>query len=88
MLKALKQDLANNGFISFSIRVHTRAKTNRVKSVLADGKIKIDITSPPEDGRANERIIELFSNEFKVSRQQVKIITGQSSSDKIISITI
>ncbi|MBU4056326.1 DUF167 domain-containing protein [Patescibacteria group bacterium] len=72
------------------------AKENKVEKqqVLALGGIdafngnsyKVYVTAPPEDSKANKKVIELLADYFKVAKSQVKIIKGEVSRNKIVEI--
>jgi uncharacterized protein (TIGR00251 family) len=47
---------------------------------------KAKVNQPPEDGKANQAIIQLVSDYFKVKKNAVKIINGELSRNKIIEI--
>ena len=40
------------------------------------------ITAPPVDGKANQQLIQFLSKSFKVSKSQVKLLSGDSSRHK------
>ena len=44
--------------------------------------IKIRITAPPVDGKANQQVIQFLSKSFKVSKSQVKLLSGETSRQK------
>ena len=46
------------------------------------GALKIAVTAPPEDGRANKALIEELRQFLGVKRSQVELIGGQTSRDK------
>lgn len=46
------------------------------------GALKVAVTAPPEDGRANQALVEVLRKELGVKRSQVELIGGQSSRDK------
>jgi uncharacterized protein (TIGR00251 family) len=46
------------------------------------GALKIAVTAPPEDGRANRALIEELRKALGVKRSQVELIGGQTSRDK------
>ncbi|MHB1423885.1 MAG: DUF167 domain-containing protein [Gemmataceae bacterium] len=46
------------------------------------GALKVAITSPPEDGRANRALVEVLRKALGVKRAQVELIGGQTSRDK------
>ena len=53
---------------------------------MADGTIKISLTAPPVDGRANQALIEFLSQYFRIAKSRVKIIKGLKNKNKIIEI--
>jgi uncharacterized protein (TIGR00251 family) len=75
----------SSGGVTFAVKVHPRAKKNTVTGELGDA-IKISLTSPPVEGRANEACIEFFAKLLKVPRSSVTIASGQSSRQKVIRV--
>jgi uncharacterized protein len=73
------------GAVSFSVRVHPRAKKTAITGELGDS-LKLAITAPPVEGTANEACIEFFAKLLKVPRSSVTIAAGQSSRNKVIRI--
>jgi uncharacterized protein len=71
---------------TFQIRVQPRAKRNAVTKI-ADGSLKVYVTAPPEDGRANEAVVEAIAEWLGVKRRQVEIIRGATSRNKVVRIT-
>jgi len=72
--------------VSFAVRVHPRAKKNAITGELGDA-LKVSLTTPPVEGRANEACIEFFAKLLKVPRSSVTIASGQTSRNKIICVT-
>ena len=66
------------------IRVIPKASRNLVKE--EDGRLKVYLTSPAQDGKANAQLIELLSKQLKVKKYQVRIIRGEKSRDKQVEI--
>ncbi len=71
--------------ITFAVKVHPRARKNAITGTVGDA-LKVALTAPPVDGRANEACIEFFANLLNVSRSSVTIASGQSSRLKVIRI--
>jgi uncharacterized protein (TIGR00251 family) len=46
------------------------------------GAIKIAVTAPPEDGRANQALIEALRELLGVKRSQVALLSGATSRNK------
>ncbi len=68
------------------LKVRAGAQKTAVRGVLADGIIKLDIAAVREDGKANATLIEFLSETFAISRHNISIITGQTSSKKVVKI--
>jgi len=74
-----------DGVVSFAVRVHPRAKKNAITGELGEA-LKLSLTTPPIDGRANEACIEFFAILLKVPRSSVTIASGQTNRNKVIRI--
>ncbi|MGA7321235.1 MAG: DUF167 domain-containing protein, partial [Candidatus Sulfotelmatobacter sp.] len=61
--------------VTFAVKVHPRAKKNAITGELGDA-LKISLTAPPIDGKANEACIEFFAKLLKVPRSSVTIASG------------
>jgi len=48
--------------------------------------IKVRITSPPQKGQANKRLIKFIASKLQIPKSNVAIISGKKSSYKKISI--
>jgi len=46
------------------------------------GALKIAVTAPPEDGRANQALVEVLREVLGIKRSQVELISGPTSRDK------
>jgi uncharacterized protein (TIGR00251 family) len=71
--------------VTFPIRVHPRAKKNAITGELGDA-LKVSLTSPPINGKANAACIEFFSKLLKVPRSSVTIASGHGSPRRVIRI--
>ena len=71
---------------TFAIKVHPRARKNAITGELG-GALKLSLTAPPVEGRANEACIEFLANLLKVPRSSVTIASGQSSRRKVIRVS-
>jgi uncharacterized protein len=78
--------LETPGGVTFAIKVHPRAKRNAITGELGDA-LKLALTAPPVEGKANEACIEFFANLLKVPRSSISIAAGQSSRNKIIRVS-
>jgi uncharacterized protein (TIGR00251 family) len=73
------------GGVTLAIKVHSRAKKNAITGEIGDA-LKLALTAPPVDGRANKACIEFFANLLKVPRSSVTIASGETSRNKVIRV--
>ncbi|MBI2871457.1 MAG: DUF167 domain-containing protein [Candidatus Omnitrophica bacterium] len=66
------------------IRVVPRARHNRV--VPMEGGLKVYVTAPAEDGRANQAVIELLAGHFGVKKSGVRILRNERGRRKLVEI--
>ncbi|HLE73229.1 MAG TPA: DUF167 domain-containing protein [Anaerolineales bacterium] len=71
---------------ALAIRVTPRASRDEIIEVLADQTIKIRLSAPPVEGKANEALIEFLAKVLSVPRGRIEIIAGQTGRDKLVSI--
>jgi len=50
-------------------------------------RLKIRISAPPVDGKANSMLLAFLAKAFAVSRQQVTLVSGQTSRQKRVAIS-
>ena len=68
---------------SVSLSIHVRPKASRTRLAGLHGEaLKLCITSPPVDGKANAAVIRFFAKLFKIPKAAVTIASGESSRDK------
>jgi uncharacterized protein len=72
--------------ITFKITVQPRAKRNAIAGEMDDA-LKIALTAPPTNGRANKACIEFLANLLNISRASISIISGHNSRNKVIRLT-
>jgi uncharacterized protein len=71
---------------TLSVRVHPGARTNGVTGVHADA-LKIALTAPPVDGKANEALITFLASALHLPRARVALVSGLTSRAKMVRIT-
>ena len=71
--------------VSFAVKIHPRAKKNAITGEVGDA-LKVSLTAPPLEGRANEACIEFFAEVLNVPRSSVSIAAGQGSRNKVIRV--
>ncbi len=66
------------------VRVIPKAKKEKVERT-KEG-IKVYITQPPLKGKANRGLIGILSDYFNVKKDNIKIIRGRNSRNKLVEI--
>jgi uncharacterized protein (TIGR00251 family) len=69
----------------FALRVQPRARRNGFAGILGDA-IKLAITAPPVDGKANQAVVEYLAGLFRVAKSSVVIVAGETGRNKQIAI--
>jgi uncharacterized protein len=72
--------------VTFPVKVHPRAKKAAITGELGDA-LKVSLTAPPIEGRANDACIEFFAKILKVPRSSITIASGAGSRNKVIRVT-
>ena len=72
--------------VSFAVKVHPRAHKEAITGVIGDA-LKLALTAPPVDGKANQAVIEFFADLFAISRSSVTIASGETSRTKVIRVS-
>ncbi|NOX97484.1 MAG: YggU family protein [Nitrospirae bacterium] len=68
------------------VRVIPKAKKNNLKQ--EGNKLKVYLTAPPVEGKANKLLVELLAQHFKLKKSRIKIVKGEKSRDKLVRIGI
>ncbi|OIP94350.1 MAG: YggU family protein [Syntrophobacterales bacterium CG_4_8_14_3_um_filter_58_8] len=69
--------------VIFRVRVVPRASRSEVAGVQGDA-LKLRITAPPVEGKANEECIRLLAETLGVKKGRVAIIAGHASRTKTV----
>jgi len=73
-----------------AIRLTPRARADRIDGVIrnADGTsaVKVSVTAPPADNRANEALIALLAEEWHLPRRDLTLIAGSKSRSKTVQV--
>ncbi len=75
----------NNSSVSFRVRIRPRANVDRITGEFGDA-LKLSLTAPPIEGRANQACIEFFAKLLNVPRSSVTIASGLGSRNKVIRV--
>jgi hypothetical protein len=75
----------NSYFIELTVKPN--ARTNQIFEEFG-GDLRIDITDPPQKGKANKAIIKFLGKKLKISTSSIRLVKGHTSSTKIFLIEI
>jgi len=70
------------------LHCHVQPKASRnALAGLYGGRLKVHITAPPIDGKANKYLRKYIAKEFGVAKTRVTLVRGESSRQKTLAIT-
>lgn len=78
------------------ITISIKAIPNAKKAEIIDNgfddlgrrNFKIKVHQPPEDGKANQEVIRMVADYFKVKKSNVRMISGMISRNKVLEIIV
>lgn len=71
--------------MSFVVRVVPRASKNQVVGLEGE-QVKIRLTAPPVEGKANDALVKFLASLLSVPRSSIEILAGQTSKTKTIAV--
>jgi uncharacterized protein (TIGR00251 family) len=71
--------------VIFNIRVLPRSSRCEIAGIQNDA-LKLKITAPPVEGKANEECIRFLSDTLGIKRNRISIIAGRKSKNKSVAI--
>jgi uncharacterized protein (TIGR00251 family) len=75
-----------NAGVVLAFRVTPRARRDEIVEILSDQTIKVRLTAPPVEGKANQALIRFLAKLFEVNKSKIEIIAGETGRDKLVSI--
>lgn len=68
------------------LRLRIQPRASRDELIWQDERLRLRITAPPVDGKANAHLCAYLAKLFGVPRGQVELLSGESSRDKRVRI--
>jgi uncharacterized protein (TIGR00251 family) len=68
-----------------AVTVVPRAHHARIERI-DSGALRVAVTAPAHDGRANAAVIEALADYFRVPRSRVRIVLGRTTRRKVVEI--
>jgi uncharacterized protein len=72
---------------ALALRVTPRASKNEIVEILSDGTVKVHLTAPPVEGKANEALLKFLADILDVPISRLEIVAGAGGRDKLVSVT-
>ena len=76
---------ASNGAVTLAVQVVPRARKNQVAGVEGDA-IKIRLSVPPVEKKANDALIGFLADVVGVARAQIEIVMGHRARRKFVRV--
>ena len=71
--------------LQLNIQLAPRSGKDAIEGIY-DGRLRLRITAPPVDGKANRALLAFLAGEFGVARSAVCIVSGEKSRRKSVRI--
>ena len=71
--------------IILKVYLQPKSSKNEIAGAYRDG-IKIRVTAPPSEGKANKALIKLLAKELRIPESNIGILKGHHSREKILRI--
>lgn len=76
----------SDGNLLLRVKVQPKASRSEFCELLGD-RLKIRVSAAPSDGKANQQLIQFLAKQFRVSKSQVSLLSGESAREKRFMIT-
>jgi len=73
--------------VFLKVRVQPRARHQELEKI-SQGEYKLRVVSPPSKGEANHEVIEILASYFDLPKGWIKIVRGENSRNKLISLEV
>ena len=72
--------------LAIKIYLQPKASRNEIVGPYRDG-IKVRVTAPPVEGKANEELLRFLAKEWRISLSHIEMIRGHHSREKTLRIS-
>lgn len=80
-LRVREQD----GAVQFAVKVVPGASRDRIVGLYGEA-LKVQVSAPPEGGKANARVCEVLATMLAVAKRDVTVVQGRSSAHKVVQV--
>ena len=71
---------------ALAVRITPRASQNEIVEIQSDGTVKIHLTAPAIEGKANEELIKFLSEILGAPKTHIDILAGANGRDKLVTV--
>lgn len=71
---------------ALTVRVTPRARRDEVAGILEDGTLRVRVSAPPVEGKANAALLTFLARVLGVRKNRLEIVAGEKGLDKIVSV--
>lgn len=71
---------------ALTVRVTPRARRDEVAGILEDGTLRVRVSAPPVEGKANAALLTFLAKVLGVRKSRLEIVAGEKGLDKIVSV--
>jgi len=75
----------NKKDITIKVKVEPRSSKSGIVGPYGDS-LKVKLTSPPVEGKANKELIEVLAKEYGIPKKNVEIVSGHNSKNKTVKL--
>jgi uncharacterized protein (TIGR00251 family) len=72
--------------ITLKVRLQPRSSRDGIDGLHGDA-LKVKVTAPPVEGKANKAVKKLLAEVLKLSPSQIEIVAGERSREKLLRIS-
>ena len=72
--------------VTLKVHLQPRASRDGIDGLYGDA-LKVKVTAPPVEGRANKAVKKLLAEKLGIAPSQVEIIAGERSREKLLRIS-
>lgn len=76
---------AASGGVDIAVHAQPRASRSRVVGEHG-GRLKVQLAAPPVDGEANQALVDLVADLFRVPKRQVAVVQGLTGKRKLVRV--
>jgi uncharacterized protein (TIGR00251 family) len=73
------------GGVRLRVRVQPRARDSAVVG-WAGGALKVRLSAPPLDGRANEALLDILAAALGLRRRDLRLVSGPTAREKVVEV--